>query len=218
MAERGALSRAYHAAYGRLFARMYDAMLAKEEREWLADKRADLLAAASGPTLELGAGTGLNLEHYPDAVTELTLTEPFGPMADRLRERVAALGRAARIVEAPAERLPFDDDSFETVVSTLVLCTVDDQSATLREIARVLRPGGMLLFFEHVYSDSPRLARWQDRLHGPWYAIGHGCHCNRDTLAAITDSPLRVERVEKADLMTPPIVKPTIEGAATAPA
>jgi SAM-dependent methyltransferase len=85
----------------------------------------------------------------------------------------------------------------------------------LREAHRVLSPGGTFLFLEHVRSDDPALARWQDRLHGPWWAFGHGCHCNRDTLAALAGSPLEVEscghgRVPKA----PPIVRPLIFGSA----
>ena len=95
---------------------------------------------------------------------------------------------------APADRLPFDDDSFDTVVVTLVLCTVEDLDATLAEVARVLRPGGRLLFLEHVRAEEPRLARWQDRLERPWRFIGHGCHPNRDTVATIAASPLELER------------------------
>ena len=103
------------------------------------------------------------------------------------------------MIEAPAESLPFEDDSFDTVALTLVLCTVPDPPAALREIARVLKPGGRFLFLEHVRADEPKLARWQDRLHGPWYLFGDGCHCNRDTLATIEGSPLdgRAQRVRQ---------------------
>ena len=101
------------------------------------------------------------------------------------------------MIEAPAEKLPFEDDSFDTVTLTLVLCTVPDPPAALREIARVLKPGGRFLFLEHVRSEEPGLAKWQDRLHTPWYLFGDGCHCNRDTLATIEASPLTVERSER---------------------
>src|SRR5918995_2755807 len=114
-----------------IFARFYDRMVEGTERAGLAEMRGDLLASASGRTLELGAGTGHNLEHYTDAVTELVLVEPDPHMAARLRIRLADQGTAAgrpSVIEAAAEELPFDDGSFDTVVSTLVFCTVDDPS------------------------------------------------------------------------------------------
>lgn len=180
------------------------------------ERRRALLAQARGRTVELGAGTGLNFAHYPEAVGELILTEPFPPMAKRLRERA---GTNATVIEAPADRLPLPDASADTVVSTLVLCTVDDVPATLAEIARVLRPGGRLLFAEHVRSDDPKLARWQDRLEGPWKFVGHGCRCNRDTLGALDASPLEVETVEHEKIpKAAPIVRPLIVGSAHRPA
>ena len=195
---RATLSRAYDATWGRLFASLYDRMLAASEEAGLGERRERLLAEASGRTLELGAGTGVNLAHYPGAVSELILTEPFEPMAKQLRERVAASGRKARVVVAPAERLPVEDASIDTVVVTLVLCTVDDLPATLAEVDRVLKPGGRLLFMEHVRSpDDPRLARRQDRFERPWKFVGHGCRCNRDTVASLEASPLVVEELER---------------------
>ena len=100
------------------------------------------------------------------------------------------------MVAATAEELPFDDDSFDTVVSTLVLCTVDDPRRAIDETARVLRPGGKLLFLEHVRADTRHLARWQDRLHRPWHAFAAGCHANRPTVELLRESPLRVETVD----------------------
>jgi ubiquinone/menaquinone biosynthesis C-methylase UbiE len=137
-------------------------------------------------------------------------------MARRLEARDA--GRHT-VVRAPAESLPFPDASFDTVVATLVLCTVDDQARSLEEARRVLKPGGRLLFLEHVRSENPSLARWQDRLHGPWKAFGHGCHCNRDTLAGIKAAGFTVERSEAGTVpKLPPIVRPLIVGQAVAPA
>jgi ubiquinone/menaquinone biosynthesis C-methylase UbiE len=203
--------------YGRLFASFYDRMLAGAERAGLSERRHALLAAAAGRTLEIGAGTGLNLEHYPDAVTELVLTEPEQPMARRLEHRAAELGRDVNVIEASAEALPFEDSSFDTVVATLVLCTVTDPERALAEIDRVLRPGGRLLFLEHVRSEDPSVARWQDRLHGVWFRFGHGCHCNRSTGALIEHSPLEVESLERGEIpKAPPITRPLIGGQARA--
>lgn len=207
--------RAYDATWGRLFAAIYDRSLAATEEAGLGDRRAALLAGASGRTLEIGAGTGANLARYPDAVTELILTEPFEPMARRLRERVAAAGREATVVVAPAERLPVEDGSIDTVVVTLVLCTVGDLAATLNEIDRVLKPGGRMLLIEHVRSDDPRVARKQDRLERPWRFVAHGCHPNRDTVAAIEASPLRLAELERGRMpKSPEFVKPLVQGVA----
>jgi ubiquinone/menaquinone biosynthesis C-methylase UbiE len=121
------------------------------------------------------------------------------------------------VVQAGAEAMPFADDEFDTVVVTLVLCTVPDPAVALREVARVLRPGGTLLFLEHVRSSEPGVATWQDRLERPWNWIGNGCHPNRDTLATLNASPLSVESVRDARLpKAPPIVRPLIVGTARA--
>ena len=87
-------------------------------------------------------------------------------MLRRLEQRVREQAPKAKVVRAPAEQLPFEDDTFDVAVSTLVLCGVDDQARALGELRRVLRPGGRLIFIEHVRSDKPGLARWQDRLNG----------------------------------------------------
>jgi ubiquinone/menaquinone biosynthesis C-methylase UbiE len=202
----------------RLFAAIYDRLTASSEKAGFADFRRSLLQDARGRVLEVGAGTGLNLEHYPREVEELALTEPMEPMVERLRRRVASLGRRASVVQAPVEALPFPDGSFDTVVCTLVLCSVADQKAALREMRRVLRPDGQLLFLEHVRADEPRLARWQDRLTPLNRVIGRGCHPNRMTLAAI-ESAFDVEQVEHDRFpKAPPIVRPLIRGRARAPA
>jgi ubiquinone/menaquinone biosynthesis C-methylase UbiE len=197
-------------------AALYDPFFWLAERAGLAARRHALVAQARGRVLEIGAGTGLNAPHYPPGL-ELVLTEPDEAMAARLRSRVAALGRPATVVIAGAETLPFPDDSFDTVVSTLVLCTVPDQAAALAEIQRVLTPGGRLLFLEHVRSDSPRWARWQDRLNGPWRAFADGCNCNRSTLQALADSPLRLGHVDRGKFRAMvPLIRPLAVGAAVA--
>lgn len=210
--------RLYDATWGRAFAFGYDWFLSSAEDAGLREKRAALIAGASGRTLEIGAGTGLNLEHYPSAVEELVASEPFGPMATQYRERATAGDREVDVIEAPAERLPLPDRSFDTVVCTLVLCTVDDPEAAVAEVARVLRPGGTFLYLEHVRSPDPGLARWQDRLHRPWWVFGHGCNCNRDTVATIADSALEPGPVERDQMpKSPPIVRPLAIGSAAAP-
>src|SRR5207249_6677845 len=128
--------------------------------------------------LEIGAGTGANLSLYGPAVESLTLTEPERPMLRRLERRARDHASSATVLRAPAEDLPFEDGSFDTVVTTLVLCGVDDQPRALREARRVLRPGGRLLFLEHVRSDDPGVARLQDRMNWLNHSI-FGCDCNR---------------------------------------
>jgi ubiquinone/menaquinone biosynthesis C-methylase UbiE len=209
----------YDATWGRAFAALYDRSFKAAEEAGLREMRRQLLAGAGGRVLELGAGTGLNLDLYPEGLDQLVLLEPDPHMAKQLRTTVAASTRPVTVSEAPAERLPFADASFDTVVATLVFCTIPDPAASLAELARVLKPDGQLLFLEHVRSEDPRLARWQDRLEKPWRFVGDGCHCNRDTVATIAASPLRVgeiqhERFPKA----PPIVAPLVHGSARLPA
>src|ERR1700758_302659 len=150
--------------WGRIFARVYDHAMAKTEKAGLGAHRQTLLAGATGDVLEIGAGTGTNLPYYGEGVRTLTLAEPEKPMVRRLQKRILERRPGAELLRAPAEDLPFKDDSFDTVVATLVLCTVDDQPRALHELCRVLRPGGRLLFIEHVRSDDQKLARLQDRM------------------------------------------------------
>jgi SAM-dependent methyltransferase len=196
--------------WNRVFAAVYDATTGRAERAGMADARRDLLAGVHGRVLEIGAGTGLNVEHYPSG-SDVTYTEPDPYMAKRLQ------ARGVEVVEAGAERLPFADDSFDTVVSTLVFCTVPDLAASLREVRRVLAPGGRLLFLEHVRAaPGSRLERWQDRLHGPWHALACGCNCNRDLLASLAAGSFSVEEVRHESWRyMPPIVRPVVIGAAT---
>ncbi len=197
-----------------VFAAMYDRMMRRGEERSMGRRRAGLVAKASGRTLEIGAGTGANLAYYPDAVDELILAEPFEPMRRRLQRKLADSGRTARTLDAPAEAIPLDADSLDTVVCTLVLCTVDFPDAALAEVARVLRPGGQLLFIEHVRSPSPRTARWQDRLETPWRHFGAGCRCNRDTVASIKATGLSTEHEQEHWKGVPPIVAWLVTGRA----
>jgi ubiquinone/menaquinone biosynthesis C-methylase UbiE len=204
----------------RIFAAIYDRALAACERSGLREMRAELLAGARGETLEIGAGTGHNLEHYPDSVSRLVLAEPDPHMAKRLRPRaIEARGDAIEVIEAPAEALPFEDRSFDTVVSTLVLCTVQDPGRAASELRRVLRDDGRLLLIEHVRSpDSPRLARWQDRLQRPWGWFAGGCHPNRDTTRPLREAGLDLADVERDRMPSAAslLVRPVIRGSASA--
>jgi SAM-dependent methyltransferase len=202
---------------GRFFAMTYDRQIAKTEKAGLRAMRQSLLAGASGRVLEIGSGTGANLPLYGDTVESLTLTEPETPMVKRLERRAREQAPSAKIFRAPAEDLPFEDDTFDVAVSTLVLCGVNDQPRALRELRRVLRPGGHLLFIEHVRSDDPRLARRQDRMNG-LNRLVVGCDCNRPTLDSIASEGFDVANVEHRTLpKVPAFVGPAIVGSAAAP-
>ena len=209
------MGKLYDATWGRGFSALYDRFVKGTEDAGLRDMRRQVLARASGRTVDVGAGTGGNLGLFPPEVTELVFAEPDPHMVKRLLPKLAASGLAGEVVEAPAEDLPFEDASFDTVVFTLVLCTVPDQAAALAEAARVLRPGGRLLFVEHVRSEEDGLARWQDRLERPWHFFADGCHCNRDTVSAIEASGFTVGDVTRTELpKSPPIVRPLAMGSA----
>lgn len=209
------MGRIYDATWGRLFSACYDRGFQATEEAGLREIRRELLAQARGRVLELGAGTGLNLELYPEGIEDLTLTEPDPHMIKQLREKLASSQRGAELVETPAEHLSFPDDSFDTAVVTLVLCTVPDPAASLTEIRRVLKPGGQLLYLEHVRSRHPDLAKWQDRLESSWRFLADGCHCNRDTVSAISAAGFDLGDVERGALpKAPPIVRPLAGGVA----
>ena len=201
-----------------LFAMTYDRQIARTEKAGLRAMRRRLLADATGQVLEIGAGTGSNLPCYGPEVESLTVTEPSVPMMRRLERKVSDRGTAAKVLRAPAEDLPFNDDTFDVAVSTLVLCGVDDQPRAVRELRRVLRPGGRLLFFEHVRSDDPARARLQDRMNWLNRALVM-CDCNRPTLSTIKQAGFTVTALEHTALpMAPKFISPAIMGVATKPA
>src|SRR4051812_13960713 len=202
-------------AWARAFALVYDPSLWIGERAGLRALRREVLSGARGRTLEIGSGTGLNLAHYTDAVDELLLLEPDAAMRTRLEKRMRRSDRPVRVLDASAERLPLPGQSVDTVVSTLVLCTVDAPDVALREIACVLRPDGQLLFLELVRAESPTLARWQDRLERPWHGFARGCRCNRATAQLLLACGFEVDPVRDAVWRAmPPIVRPLIAGRA----
>src|SRR6266702_4588728 len=202
----------------KFFAMTYDRQIAGAEKAGLRAFRERLLAGASGDVIEIGGGTGLNLSCYGPAVRPLPIADPEPAMLRRLERAVHEHRRDAKILRAPAEDLPFDDHSFDVAVSTLVLCGVDDQPRALRELRRVLRPGGRLLFIEHVRSGDPATARLQDRMN--WLnRLVVCCDCNRPTLDSIQGAGFTVDQVEHTALpKAPKFVRPTILGSATTPA
>jgi ubiquinone/menaquinone biosynthesis C-methylase UbiE len=200
----------------RFMALTYDRQLAKVEQAGLGELRQTLLADASGQVLEVGGGTGANLPFYGPDVESLTITEPEPSMLRRLERRVREQSPAPKVLRAPAEDLPFEENTFDVAVSTLVLCGVEDQARALGELRRVLRPGGRLIFIEHVRSDEPGLARWQDRLNGLIRLVAC-CDCNRRTLESIQAEGFEVTAVEHTSLKkVPPWDRPLIAGTATA--
>jgi ubiquinone/menaquinone biosynthesis C-methylase UbiE len=201
--------------WGHIFAAMYDRMTRSTERAGLGAHREALIGTATGDVLEIGGGTGANLPFYGAGVRTLTITEPDKPMIRRLERRIGELAPQAKLLRAPAEDLPFQDESFDVAVSTLVLCTVDDQPRALRELRRVLRPGGRLLFIEHVRAEDPKLARLQDRMHPLNVRFAHGCHCNRATLESIRAAGFDVAQLDHDTLNhVPPFIRPLVVGVA----
>jgi ubiquinone/menaquinone biosynthesis C-methylase UbiE len=200
--------------WAKVGALLYDPFLWAAELAGMRRRRRALLAGARGRILELGAGTGLNLVHYPAGVGKLVLVEPEPAMHRRLSARLRRSPREGIVVAAGAEALPFADRSFDTVVCTLVLCTVIAPDAALGEIRRVLAPEGQLLFIEHVRSDSPTLAALQDRLLRPWQRFACGCRCNRDTVEMMRAGGFEVTTDRAVWYAMPPIVRPLITGRA----
>jgi ubiquinone/menaquinone biosynthesis C-methylase UbiE len=202
-----------------IFAAFFDRMSRSMEKRGLAELRREIVGQASGSVVEIGAGTGLNFGHYPQAVTDVVAIEPDPHMLRRLRESVGTAPVAIRAERASAEELPFEDETIDTVVGTLVLCTVPDPAKALSEVHRILKPGGRYLFLEHVRSNDRRLARWQDRIQPVWTFFGAGCHPNRDTPTAIQSAGLELERLERFDFSPNMIVdKPHAKGMARKPA
>jgi ubiquinone/menaquinone biosynthesis C-methylase UbiE len=206
----------------RVFAWYYPKVVGRAEAAGQAETRRELLSEASGRTLEIGAGSGFNLPHYTEAVTELVVSEPSPHMREHLRERLESdpppVG-SWELADASAESLPFVDASFDTVTGGFIMCSIPDPVEALAEIARVLKPGGRYIFLEHVHAgDGTMLGRFQDLIEIPHRYIAAGCHPNRRTWELIENSPLEVERMERGKQpKAPPSVKPTILGSAVRP-
>lgn len=201
----------------RLMAALYDPVLRVAEHRWFGQWRADILEDTHGRVLELGAGTGLNLQYYPPAVTELVLTEPDAHMRNVLRRRVARARVPATISDADAQDLPYADASFDAVVATLVLCSIPDVGRALGEVRRVLAPEGMLVFLEHVGGAAgSRRFRWQRRLEPVWSRVVGGCHLTRRTVESLADAGFVLRWIKYEDLPGPlALGAPVVRGAAS---
>jgi ubiquinone/menaquinone biosynthesis C-methylase UbiE len=195
-------------------AAVYDRMMRVSEEACLAAWRAELLRDVSGEVLEVGAGTGLTLSHYPKAVTRLVMAEPDPHMRAKLMAKEKPSG--VEISDASLDGLPFVPGSFDVVVCSLVLCSVRDQKAALAEVVRVLRPGGRLVFLEHVAADGkPQRLKWQGRIEPLWKHLMGNCHLTRRTEAAIAAAGLDIESIRRESIRKAlPIVRPSIRGVA----
>jgi ubiquinone/menaquinone biosynthesis C-methylase UbiE len=166
--------------------------------------RSELLASAHGEVLELGIGTGLNLPHYPETVTELHAVDPAQLLPKTIAARSTRLSFPVRIQKGTAETLTHANRRFDYVVSTWTLCTIPDPVLALQEVGRVLKPGGMFLFMEHGRSDDRKIAAWQDRLNPIQNVIGCGCNLNRQIDRLITQSGLTIAHLDRFNMQGMP--------------
>jgi ubiquinone/menaquinone biosynthesis C-methylase UbiE len=199
------------------FARFLAGVAARAEGGEEDGLRSELLAGLSGRVIEIGAGTGPNFRLYPETVTEIVAVEPEDYLRAKAEEAAARAGRPIRLVDALADRLPFEDASFDAAVVAQVLCSVPDQAAALNEVRRILKPDGELRFYEHVLARDPRRARFQ-RLAGKVTPhIAGGCHPDRETGRAIEDAGFEIQRCRRFSFSQSPLdlpVAPRILGAA----
>lgn len=203
--------------FGRAYAAFYDRQTEQLDRRETGAYRRRLVEDADGEVLEVGVGTGRNLPLY-QAARRVVGVEPEPGMRRRAEARVGEARVPVTLLDGDAQDLPFPDASFDTVVCSAALCSIPDVGRALAELRRVLRPGGILRFWEHVRSEDPRLAAWQDRLATPWRWLGRGCHDNRDTVAAIREAGFEIMELDRFDLRyAPPVVRPHVLGTARAP-
>jgi len=181
-----------------VFARFYAQVSPAMDAGGMAARRRQLLQGLTGTVIEIGAGNGLNFAHYPAGVTQVLAVEP-DPFLRQIASRNAASAPVPiEVTDGIAEDLPAGDTTFDAAVATLVLCTVASQQAALREIHRVLPPGGQLRFLEHVRAGTAGLRRLQRLLDAAiWPALNGGCHTGRDTAAAVQAAGFTIERLDR---------------------
>ena len=198
-----------------LMAAVYDGMMRASEEACLAQWRAELLRELSGAVLEIGAGTGATLALYPKTVTRLVMCEPDPHMRRKLEAKRGAAAHM-EISASSIQDLSFEENSFDAVVCSLVLCSVPDPQAALAQIRRVLKPGGRLVFLEHVAADGkPNRLKWQRRIEPVWKRLMGNCHLTRRTEAAIEAAGFRIERIQRESMRKAlPVCRPSIRGIA----
>lgn len=184
------------------FAAIYDRMSEAEEKKFFGAIRQELLSDVSGEVLEIGAGTGLNFQYYP-AGAHVIATEPDPYMLRRAEERAKKATATIELRQAPGEELPFPDATFDFVVDTLVLCSVQNPRKVLAEVKRVLKPGGELRLYEHVRSRNPVNAVAQNLVQPVWSWLGAGCHPNRDTERFVREAGFEVVRSQNETHLPP---------------
>ncbi len=181
------------------------------------EQRHQVLEAAKGEVLEIGFGTGLNLRYYPEAVTRVIAIDTERMLPEKVAQRLAQVRLLVEQMQLDASgRLPFDDNTFDTAVSTWTLCSIEALAAALAELRRVLKPEGQFLFLEHGRSDNPKVARWQDRLNPLQKIIGCGCNMNRPIDRLIEAAGFKIIRLDRFLMPnTPQILGEMYRGIAT---
>jgi ubiquinone/menaquinone biosynthesis C-methylase UbiE len=195
-----------------VLAALYDRLIESGERNFLGALRRDFVSAAKGFVVEIGAGTGRNFPYYSEAsVDEVLAVEPDPGMRRRGEARRQAAGVRMSLLEGTAEELPVESACADTVVSTLVLCSVDDPQQVVREIRRVLKPDGTLILIEHIRAEDRWTTRFQDLLTPVWRRIAGNCHLNRPTLEMLRDQGFKIEGGEPLAVGSPRIL-PIVAG------
>lgn len=199
-----------------LMAKSYDFLMQGTEQRCLAAWRKEILASARGQVLEIGAGTGINLPYFPAQASPLYLCEPDHQMRKQLtRKATDSFRQNITITDWKAELIDMPDESFDTIISTLVLCSVGCLTSSLKEAHRLLRPGGKLIFMEHIVSEHPTTRAWQKRLEPFWGVCAGDCRLTRDTATAIKNNGFQIERLTEAKMIgAPAFVNRTIRGLA----
>jgi len=200
-----------------LSAVFYDNLLAPAEEACLREWRLDLLKNVSGDVLEIGAGTGSNIEFYPDTLLTLVLSEPDKHMRRQMEDKITTSKHNISITIGTAENIEADNESYDFVVTSLVCCSVTHLEGVLLEIKRVLRPEGSLIFLEHVAApEGTKRRRWQNLINPFWRKLAGNCHLNRETESAILAAGFEILEIKRESMRKAmPLVRPTIRGIAT---